>query len=127
VASRSAVLDASAVVALAEGEPGADVVESVLAAATIPAPNWSEMLHAIQRRGGRPGDFGNRLKALGVLVEAVAEDDAVLAAHLATANPALSLGDRFCLAVAQRLQRPVYTADRAWATAETNAEVVLIR
>lgn len=127
MAGRSAVLDASAVIALAEGEPGADLVLSILAGAAVPAPNWSEMLHAIQRRGGRPRDFGTRLKALGVHVEAVAEDDAEAAAELAVANPSLSLGDRFCLAVSERLERPVYTADRKWAVADTSAEVILIR
>jgi ribonuclease VapC len=67
------------------------------------------------------------LKGLGLLVEPVDEDDAEMAAQLVGANKGFSLGDRFCLAVAQRLDRPVYTADRAWVRATTSAEVVMIR
>jgi PIN domain nuclease of toxin-antitoxin system len=42
-------------------------------------------------------------------------------------NRSFSLGDRFCLAVAERLGRPAYTADRAWPRATTRAKVVVIR
>lgn len=41
----------------------------------------------------------------------------------------LSLGDRFCLALAKRLDAPAYTADRAWkeVAADVGAKVVAIR
>ena len=45
------------------------------------------------------------------------------------ASASLSLGDRFCLALASHEGRPAWTADRAWLdVAETvGVEVVLIR
>lgn len=47
----------------------------------------------------------------------------------ATAVAGLSLGDRFCLALARRLELPVYTADRAWkeAASAVGVKVTTIR
>jgi ribonuclease VapC len=121
------VLDASAVLAFAGGEPGADEVADVLDGSIVAAPNWAEVLAVTARVGAAAAEVGSLLKGLGVRVEAVAEDDAERAAALALDNPALSLGDRFCLAVAERLDRPSYTADRVWDRAVTGATVVVIR
>jgi ribonuclease VapC len=70
---------------------------------------------------------GRTLKALGVWVELIGEDDARIAAAMADAHPGMSLADRFCLAVGERMESPVYTADRVWAEVRTSAKVVLIR
>lgn len=122
-----AVLDASAVIAFALDEPGGKSVMDLLADSAVTAPNWTEILTVIRRRrGGEPTAAGQTLKALGLWIEPVAEDDAELAAALWVDNPSLSLGDRYCLAVAERFGRPAYTTDRAWANATTKAEVVLI-
>jgi ribonuclease VapC len=123
----TAVLDASAVLAFVRGESGSDQVEPVLATAIVAAPNWAEVLGKTAQLGAPADEVRSLLKALGVRVEPVAEDDAEVAAALAVDNPSLSLGDRFCLAVAQRLERPAYTADRAWRDATTLATVVVIR
>jgi ribonuclease VapC len=123
----SAVLDASAVLAFARGERGADAVDAVLDGAWVAAPNWAEVMAKAAKVDASPTELGSLLKALGVRVEVVAEDDAEKAAALAGTNPTLSLGDRFCLAVAERLGLPAYTADPAWRKAVTAAEVVDIR
>ncbi len=46
-----------------------------------------------------------------------------------TASAGLSLGDRFCLALAKRLGAAAYTADKAWrdVAAEVETKVVSIR
>jgi ribonuclease VapC len=122
------VLDASAVLAAVLDEPGGDEVAAVVRYATVPAPNWAEILDVAEHRhGGQPAVIVAGLKGLGLLVEPVDEDDAETAARLAGTNRGLSLGDRFCLAVAERLELPVYTTDRAWAKATTAAEVVMVR
>lgn len=125
--SEPVVLDASAVLAVVQGEAGADKVEKVLAAATVPAANWAEVLQKIHRAGRDADLAAATLKGMGVHIETIDEGDAVAAASLIKANPTLSLGDRFCLAVAERLERQVYTTDRAWTKATTGAKVTLIR
>jgi ribonuclease VapC len=120
-------LDTSAVMAFALDEAGSEKVIDVLADAVVPAPNWAEVLDIARRRGRTPKAVGQTLKALGLWIEPIAEDDAEAAAEIGAQNAWLSLGDRLCLAVAERFEKPAYTADRAWANATTKAEVILIR
>jgi len=44
-----------------------------------------------------------------------------------TRNAGLSLGDRACLALARSRALPAFTSDRAWATLDTDIEIILIR
>lgn len=56
-------------------------------------------------------------------------DGALAAAALypKTASKGLSLGDRSCLALAQRLGAPAVTAEHAWAELALDIQVQLIR
>lgn len=121
------VLDASAVIAFAEGERGADEVEKVLRTATVSAANWTEVLQRAHRAGADAGVAAATLRGMGIRIEPILEDDAHAAARLYLANPRLSLGDRLCLATAERLKQPAYTADLTWKKAVTDAKVVVIR
>jgi PIN domain nuclease of toxin-antitoxin system len=49
--------------------------------------------------------------------------------HAATVATGLSLGDRFCLALAKRLGAAAYTADKAWknVAGDAGATVVVVR
>jgi PIN domain nuclease of toxin-antitoxin system len=49
------------------------------------------------------------------------------AVKLKRANPHLSLGDCFCLALAEDADGSALTSDRGFATAKTSANVVLFR
>lgn len=58
------------------------------------------------------------------------DEDLALSAGLLrvqTRHLGLSVGDRACLALAQREGLPVLTGDRAWAKLDVGVEVVLIR
>ena len=50
----------------------------------------------------------------GGVVEPVLADDGARAGLMRRTHPSLSLGDRLCLATAERLGSEVLTADRAW-------------
>ncbi|MGO9959663.1 MAG: twitching motility protein PilT [Solirubrobacteraceae bacterium] len=62
-------------------------------------------------------------------VEPFTDADALAAAALfpKTTTKGLSLGDRSCLALAQRLGAPALTAEHVWAELELDIEVQLIR
>mgnify|MGYP001813721253 FL=1 len=111
------VLDASAVLALLQDEPGADAVENAIDdGAVISAVNLSEVLAKMADVGATP-DRAIELIG-GLFVEVVpfglqaAHDGAVIRSELPRSG--LSLGDRACLALAHSRGLPVITADRAW-------------
>lgn len=91
--------------------------------------NWSELAQKLQQHGVGPHQVSSRLQALGIVVEAFTPEDALNAAELwpSTRRFGLSLGDRACLALAQRLKLPVVTADQAWTRFEFGPGVRLIR
>ncbi|MEZ5088001.1 MAG: type II toxin-antitoxin system VapC family toxin [Tessaracoccus sp.] len=110
------VLDASAILAFLQGEPGAGRAEEVLAEGVVGAANWSEAAQKVIVRGGDWGQARAILLSYGLRVEPVTESDAEYAARLWRRDSGLSLGDRLCLALGSRLNCAVLTADRAWGT-----------
>lgn len=109
------VVDASAMLAFAQGEEGSDVVEdALLAGAACGAANWSEIAQKV-RAAGRSWDLVRALLlSYEVAIQPVTLDDAERAAARWRAGEGLSLADRLCLALAERLDAVVLTADRAW-------------
>lgn len=129
VQSDPVVLDASAVLAWLRGEPGAAVVDPLLSRATVCAVNWSEIWQKLHQHGADAERVTQRLRVLGVRVEPLSTEDAVAAARLwqATRQLGLSLADRCCLALAERLGQTAVTADGAWTGLGGTAEVRVIR
>lgn len=109
------VLDASAVLAYLQGEPGSEFVAENLSGAVIGAANWSEVLSRFQGPVEMSLATGI-VMSQGASIEPVSEADARQAAILRASLPHLSLGDRLCLALAERRDSHVLTADRAWGT-----------
>jgi PIN domain nuclease of toxin-antitoxin system len=115
--------------ALLFGEPGADlVVDAIADGAAISAVNLSEVATVLTRRGlGTDTILAPVREQVGV--ETFSESEALSAAALQppTADSGLSLGDRACLALAQRLNVPAITADHAWAGVRLDIVVQHIR
>lgn len=109
------VLDASALLAFLGGEPGADAVEEVLvddsACSTV---NWSETAQKVRAGGGDWAVATALLASYGLTVHDATAADADRAAGRWVRGSGLSLGDRFCLALGDRLDATVVTADTAW-------------
>lgn len=125
----SVVLDASAVLAYFNAEPGQDHVSAALDDAVISTANWAEVLQKITAAGGDADRLGDGLVALGLRVEPLTIDDARKIATLwpTTRSAGLSLGDRAFLATAHRLGLPAVTADKAWAGLDLDVDIQLIR
>jgi PIN domain nuclease of toxin-antitoxin system len=109
------VLDASAMLAFLQGEPGADAVEAALASGAVcSAVNWSEVAQTVLA-AGRDWDLVRALLvSYGVQVEPVLVGDAEWAARRWRVGEGLSLADRICLALAERLDAEALTADERW-------------
>ncbi|MDR3202175.1 MAG: type II toxin-antitoxin system VapC family toxin [Bifidobacteriaceae bacterium] len=111
------VLDASAVLAFLQGEPGADAVEAALeAGAQCGAANWSEVAQKSLAAGRDWESASALLAAYGFEVAAVTAEDGEWAARRWRRGEGLSLADRLCLALANRLGAAVMTADAQWGT-----------
>lgn len=109
------VLDASALLAFLQGEPGAEAVEESLAAgATCGAANWSEAAQKVIHAGGDWELAKALLDSYGLDIAAVTAEDGEWAARRWKRGDGLSLGDRLCMALGERLDRTVLTADAAW-------------
>ena len=111
------VLDASAVLAILNREPGAEKLPlRLLRDATISTVNLAEVQTKLVNRGLDPDDAWDA--AIGPVrgTEAFTIEQARIAGDLvARTRPlGLSLGDRACLALGIALGATVYTADRSW-------------
>lgn len=112
------VLDASAILAFLQGEPGEDIVETaLLEGAACGAANWSEVAQKVLAGGGSWYTAAALLASYDLVIEPVAKDDAELAAAAWYPGSPLSLGDRLCQALGRRLGVDVLTADHEWGTA----------
>jgi len=125
----SVVLDASALLALFNKEPGADVVRAALVGASISAVNYSETMKKVIERS-IPTD---PLKALirGASLDIVPFDEAMAEASAAlypqTKMHGLSFADRACLALGVHRNLKVLTAERRMSLPTLSIKVKLIR
>ena len=123
------VLDASAVLAVLLGEPGADAVARRWHGAYLSAVNYSEILARTARLCGSLDEAKRRVDRHDWRVVPFDADQAAVAASLAPAGRphGLSMADRACLALALTRGLPALTADRAWAALDIGVAVELIR
>lgn len=127
--SATYVLDASALLAAIRAEPGGLEVRERAAGCAISAVNLSEAIQVAQRDGRAATAATDVLSALGISIVPLGIADAIRAAELwpVTRAAGLSLADRCCLALAERLGATALTADRAWVDAGHGVPVALIR
>lgn len=109
--------------------PGGSVVGAKLHFSAISTLNLAEVLdyslhHDIQIDG-----MVDDLQALGLRIEPFTPEDASAVAELAKIShqPALTISDRACLALARRLGIPALTADYAWSKLKLDVDIQVLR
>jgi len=124
------VLDASALLASVNSEPGHEkLTPGLLNSAICSAVNLAEVHSKLVSLGIAPKD------ALEMAVSPVREvvdftmSQAMIAGSIIpeTRPLGLSLGDRACLALGISLDAPVYTADRSWQKLKLPVRIIVMR
>ncbi|WP_414582356.1 type II toxin-antitoxin system VapC family toxin [Scytonema sp. PCC 10023] len=123
------VLDASALLAYLQDEPGSEAVEVVLAESVISSVNWAEVVQKSVAAGVVIDGMREDLEALGLMIAPFTPEDAQMAGRLwlQTRQAGLSLGDRACLSLGMRLDVSVLTTDQIWATLGLSLDVRMVR
>ena len=123
------VLDASALLALINDEPGADKVRPLLAESIISAVNFCETVHKLRRRGLPVEAVRETLTPLVPPPVPFDEAMAYVAAstHERTRGQGISLADCACLALALSHDLPAVTTEKAWESCDVGVKVVRIR
>jgi len=124
------VLDASALLAVLNREPGADkLTPQMLKEATSSTVNLAEVQSKLVNRGLSPQEAWEA--TLSPIREAATftAEHAMMAGSLIaeTRTLGLSLGDRACLALGLALSAPVYTADKSWKSLKLGLRIHVIR
>ncbi len=123
------VIDASALLALLNAEPGADVVTEALPGGVISTVNLSEVIAKLCDAGMPAKAIRQALQPLGLEVIPFDEEQSYQAGLLraSTQDMGISLGDRAFLSLAKKLGIDALTADRAWTKLPIGITIKLIR
>jgi ribonuclease VapC len=124
-----AVIDASAVLALAKNEPGSQRVARRIRHCLLSAVNLAEVVSRLHRYSIPIEQARGDVLAFVNAVVPFDEEQAQLAGvlHAQTRALKLSYADCACLSLATSRQLPVITADRKWEEANLDLRLEFIR
>jgi PIN domain nuclease of toxin-antitoxin system len=125
----SIVLDSSAILAHLNDEPGSERAVPFFGDALISAVNLAEVVAKLAEHGASLNLIRTALSRYGLQISAFDEElaERTGALRVRTKPFGLSLGDRACIALAERMALPVLTADRAWKDLNLSIRVELLR
>ena len=122
------ILDASALLAMLKEEPGGTKVAEAIGAARMSAVNYAEVVSHFTHAQMPTAEIDSMLRPLPITIVPADIDLARMAGRLraVTADAGLSLGDRFCLALALREGLPAWTADKQWRAVANRIDAVIV-
>ncbi|MBP7189682.1 MAG: type II toxin-antitoxin system VapC family toxin [Rickettsiaceae bacterium] len=124
------ILDSSAIIALIFEESGHEIACDALSNAIMSSINYCEVISILSQKIPLE-EIKPILQKLITKVIEFDEEDAFLcgALHQKTREYGLSLGDRACISLGEKLNVPVYTADRIWEKVQkyTKTPIIIIR
>lgn len=126
----SAVLDASAILAVIQQERGSEKLPPELLAETVVSTvNLSEVVGKLVLSGWSDDEAWEDATSLVHEILPFTPQHARIAGNLInqTRHLRLSLADRACLALGLALKAPVYTADRSWKSLKLGLRIQVIR
>jgi PIN domain nuclease of toxin-antitoxin system len=130
------IIDASAILAYLQQEKGQETVEAALDAhlSLMTTVNYCEVLSKLCEKGMPPGEAQAAVNDIGVILVDFDPDLAFRAAAMRprTSHIGASLGDRACLALAQKTadngDHPIlFTAEHLWLKLKWPFKIVAIR
>jgi ribonuclease VapC len=124
------VLDASAILAVLNQEPGAEKLgPELLNVAVGGTVNLAEVQGKLVENGLSADDAWEAAQSLVREIIDFTPEQAKLAGALVakTRSLGLSLGDRACLALGLTLDAPVYTTDKSWKKLQGDIRIQVIR
>lgn len=123
------VLDASALLALINNEPGSDRVQKCLSGSIMSAVNASEVVAVLTRIAIPKEKIKTIITSLVHTIVPFEEEQAFLTGYLyaKTQSKGLSFGDRACLSLGKLKKMPVLTSDRKWSEINCGVQVEVIR
>jgi ribonuclease VapC len=124
------VFDASAMLALIQGEQGADkLTDEILNRAVASAVNLAEVQSKLVKASNDPDRAWSAALSAISNVEPYTSEQARIAGSLiaTTEKHGLSLGDRSCLALAIMLKASVYTTEQTWKNLKLGIPIHVIR
>ena len=126
----SAVLDASAILAIVQSERGAEsLTDDILNRAVASTVNLAEVQTKLVKGGFSPNEAWEHALSPVTAVEPYTGEQAKIAGSLITTTEkyGLSLGDRSCLALAIALNAEVYTTEKLWKNLKLGVPIHVIR
>jgi len=123
------VLDASALLALLQNEPGAQRVKDIARESVISAVSVCETVGKLTSAGMSLDDARTSIELINLVVVPFDTELAYKAGSLIieTKKLGLSLGDRACLALGMTLNKTVVTAEQLWSKLKLDVTVEIIR
>jgi len=124
-----AVLDSSAILTVLQSEPGAQQISELMDRSLVSVVNEAEVISVLIQKGSAPD---HALDLVLSLPYELVDLDRKLARRAGTLwrefKPrGLSLGDRCCLALAEREGLPALTTDKRWADLSSTVDIRFIR
>jgi PIN domain nuclease of toxin-antitoxin system len=123
------VLDSSVLLALLNLEPGWQAAERLMEGAVVSSVNLAEVVSKLVERGTPLDEIELIVDEMPCRFADVDTRQGVRMGflHAETRGRNISLGDRACLTLGERLGLPIVTADRAWAALDLGVEIRLLR
>ncbi len=123
------VLDASAVLAYLNDEPGSDEVHGVLAHAAISAVNQAEVVTKLAETGHSRDEVSEILGRLDLATIPFDAEQALECGLLRVSSKrfGLSLGDRACIGLAIRRDATAFTTGREWSQLKLAGRIRVLR